>query len=90
MIVIIKLEGDQEPRRLHHSRSGRSVGRPEEDVHMPDCLRGEAETCWDAANENVSESAEATRRHLELLWSPGVEGRAEMRRRFYKRADDHQ
>lgn len=41
---------------------------------MPDCFRGEAETCWDAANESVSDSAETSQQHLGLFWSPAGHG----------------
>lgn len=44
VMVITGLEGDQEPRRLRRAGSGWSrAGQPEGDVHMPDCLRAEAE-----------------------------------------------
>lgn len=41
---------------------------------MPDCFRGEVEACWDATNENVSDSAETDQQHLELFWTPGEHG----------------
>lgn len=37
---------------------------------MPDCFREEAEICWDATNENMSDSAEAMQ-HLHTDPEPG-------------------
>lgn len=74
MIVIIKLEGDQGLRRCLVPDLNGAWAWAEDAVHMPDCFRGEAETCWDATNENVSDSAETTQQHLELFWTPAVHG----------------
>lgn len=57
VIVIIKLED-----RGGGGGSGCSARPGRGRVHMPDCFRGQVETCWDTANGNMSDSAESTQK----------------------------